>query len=141
MTDGVRDLGNGCLAYLQDCNQGSGWGWSNSGLIVDGDEALLVDTLRDEKLTAHMLDAYRDASGLAAGDISTLLNTHRDGDHTYGNRLMRHARILATPECARGIAERPPGVFKTLLDSRPQARHLNSPGSTQRCRPTCSSRA
>lgn len=39
MTDGVRDLGNGCFAYLQDCNQGSGWGWSNSGLIVDGAQA------------------------------------------------------------------------------------------------------
>lgn len=120
MNDGVRDLGNGCFAYLQDCNQGSGWGWSNSGLIVDGDQALLIDTLRDERLTAHMLGAYRDATGLAARDIGTLLNTHRDGDHTYGNRLMEHARILATPECARGIAERPPSAFKTLLDNRPK---------------------
>jgi glyoxylase-like metal-dependent hydrolase (beta-lactamase superfamily II) len=33
---------------------------------------------------------------------------------------MAHARILATPECARGIAERPPSVFKALLDNRPQ---------------------
>lgn len=120
MEDGVRDLGRGCYCFCQDCNQGSGWGWSNSGLVVDGDQALLVDTLRDEKLTAKMLAGYQAATGLKARDIGTLVNTHRDGDHTYGNRLMSHARIIASPECARGIAERPPRIFAELLEKRPQ---------------------
>ena len=120
MADGIRDFGNGCLCYLQDCNQGSGWGWSNSGLIVDGDQALLVDTLRDEKLTRTMLDAYQGATGLAATEIGTLVNTHADGDHTFGNRLMEHARILATPECKQGIIDRPPSVFQNALENRPQ---------------------
>jgi cyclase len=120
MADGVRDFGNGCLCYLQDCNQGSGWGWSNSGLIVDAGEALLVDTLRDERLTHTMLESYRKATGLAPRDIGTLVNTHSDGDHTFGNRLMEHARILATPECKTGIAERGPTMFQRLLDNRPQ---------------------
>ena len=39
---GVEDLGNGLLAYVQP--DGS-WGWSNAGLITDGDRTLLVDTL------------------------------------------------------------------------------------------------
>ena len=33
-TKGLHDLGTGCFAYLQP--DGS-WGWSNAGLIVDGD--------------------------------------------------------------------------------------------------------
>ena len=39
---GVEDLGGGQYAFIQP--DGS-WGWSNAGLIVDGDECLLVDTL------------------------------------------------------------------------------------------------
>ena len=38
----LHDLGHGNFAYTQ--LPGS-WGWSNSGLIADGDESLLIDTL------------------------------------------------------------------------------------------------
>jgi cyclase len=118
--EGVYDLGNGAFAYLQDCNKGSGWGWSNSGLITDHEESLLVDTLRDEKLTLTMLNSYRDATGLSAREIGTLVNTHRDGDHTYGNRLMSHARIVASEACARQLRERPPSDFVAMLRNRPE---------------------
>jgi cyclase len=118
--EGVYDLGRGAFAYLQDCNKGSGWGWSNSGLITDHEESLLVDTLRDEKLTVTMLDAYRDATGLSAREIGTLVNTHRDADHCYGNRLMNHARIIASEACARQMRERPPSAITALLRNRPQ---------------------
>jgi cyclase len=118
--DGVVEIGNGAFCYLQDTNRGSGWGWSNSGLLVDSGEALLVDTLRDENLTNTMLNAYLDATGLRPKDIGTLVNTHHDGDHTYGNRLMEHARIMATKECAEMLAKRPPSMLQNLLDNRPQ---------------------
>ena len=42
-TKGLHDLGNGCWAWLQP--DGS-WGYSNAGLIVDGKDSLLVDTVR-----------------------------------------------------------------------------------------------
>ena len=51
-TKGLHDIGNGVYAYLQP--DGS-WGWSNAGLIVDGDQSLLVDTLFDLKLTESVL--------------------------------------------------------------------------------------
>ena len=57
-TKGLHDLGNGCYAWLQP--DGS-WGYSNAGLIVDGKESLLVDTLFDLKLTREMLDGMRKA--------------------------------------------------------------------------------
>ena len=39
---GLQQVGDGLYAYLQP---DGGWGWSNAGLIVDGDSTMLVDTL------------------------------------------------------------------------------------------------
>jgi glyoxylase-like metal-dependent hydrolase (beta-lactamase superfamily II) len=91
-TKGVKDIGNGVWAYLLP--DGS-WGWSNAGLIVDGDQTLLVDTLFDLKLTAEMLADLRRAVP-AAEHINTLFNTHHNGDHTFGNQLVEGAEIIAT---------------------------------------------
>ena len=33
-TKGLHEVGNGVYAYLQP---DGGWGWSNAGLLVDGD--------------------------------------------------------------------------------------------------------
>ena len=117
--EGVHDLGDGMFAYLQDPNQGSGWGYANSGLITDHEESLLIDTMRDENFTRRMLDAYLDATGLATRDIGTLVNTHRDADHTFGNRLMSHANIIASKACAEGMKQLSPELTRTMLASRP----------------------
>lgn len=89
---GLHELGNGCWAYLQP--DGS-WGWSNSGFITDGETAVLVDTLFDLKQTADMLATLR-ATIPAAASIDILVNTHADADHTFGNQLVKDARIIAT---------------------------------------------
>lgn len=104
---GLHDLGNGCWAYLLP--DGS-WGWSNAGLIADGDQTLLVDTLFDLPMTAEMLAGMRDAVP-AASDIGTLVNTHANGDHTFGNKLVENAEIVASADCAEEMLERPPEVF------------------------------
>ena len=97
-TRGLHDLGNGLWAYLLP--DGS-WGWSNAGLIVDGDRTLLVDTLFDLKLTAEMLESMR-RSIPAAARIGTLVNTHHNGDHTFGNQLVGGAQIIA-PTPSKGL--------------------------------------
>jgi cyclase len=79
----LHELGNGIYAYTQ--LPGS-WGWSNAGLITDGDQSLLVDTLFDEKITAEMLESMRRATS-AASRIGTVVNTHGNGDHRYGKSL------------------------------------------------------
>ena len=90
---GLHDLGNGNWAYLLP--EGT-WGWSNAGLITDGDQSLLVDTLFDLPLTNEMLAAMKDATGAGAEDIQTLVNTHANGDHTFGNELVVNAEIIAS---------------------------------------------
>ncbi len=90
-TKGLHDLGNGCYAYLQPDGT---WGYSNSGLVVDGGEALLVDTLMDLKLTREMLDRMRAAVPVSE-KIGTLVNTHSNPDHTNGNQLVTGAQIIS----------------------------------------------
>jgi glyoxylase-like metal-dependent hydrolase (beta-lactamase superfamily II) len=105
------DLGQGLFAYLQG---DGGWGWSNAGLIVDGDQSLLIDTLFDEPLTQTMLDRMRDATGLKAADIDVVVNTHANGDHTHGNALLDNAAIIASEASAREMAEFTPQTLAML---------------------------
>ena len=57
-TKGLHGLGNGCYGYLQP---DGGWGYSNTGLIEDQGQCLLVDTLVDLPIDPQY--AGRDAEG------------------------------------------------------------------------------
>jgi glyoxylase-like metal-dependent hydrolase (beta-lactamase superfamily II) len=106
---GVHDLGDGCLAYLQP---DGGWGWSNAGLVVGDGASLLVDTLFDLHLTRRMLDALD--SHTRAAPIATLVNTHANGDHCYGNQLVERAEIIASAATAHEMTEVPPSMMAAL---------------------------
>ena len=110
-TKGLHDLGNGCYAWLQP--DGS-WGYSNAGLIVDGEETLLVDTLFDLKLTREMLAGMRKAVPQASR-IGTVFNTHGNGDHTFGNQLVKDARIVATHGTLADMEHRPPEQLHAMM--------------------------
>jgi glyoxylase-like metal-dependent hydrolase (beta-lactamase superfamily II) len=111
-TKGWHDLGGGCYAYLQP--DGS-WGLNNAGLIRDGSQGLLVDTLYDLNLTGEMLAGI---PGFAPGlKIDTLVNTHANGDHTFGNEKAGAARIVATKACAEEFSAVPPAMMAGLLQS------------------------
>jgi glyoxylase-like metal-dependent hydrolase (beta-lactamase superfamily II) len=101
---GLYDLGTGCYAWIQPDGT---WGYSNSGLIADSGESLLVDTLYDLPKTQEMLDGYRKVVP-AAQNIGTLVNTHSNGDHYFGNQLVHAPRIVASRACAEEMAQRPP---------------------------------
>jgi hypothetical protein len=62
-TKGLHDLGNDIYAYLQPDGT---WGWSNAGLITDGEASLLIDTLFDLRLTGEMLGTMRRSLPAAA---------------------------------------------------------------------------
>lgn len=108
---GLEDLGHGCFAYMQP--DGS-WGYSNAGLVTDGEASLLVDTLFDLPLTQAMLDAMRDAAP-AAREIDTLVNTHANGDHCYGNSLVGDAVIIASKQTAEEFEAVPPAVMAQMI--------------------------
>jgi glyoxylase-like metal-dependent hydrolase (beta-lactamase superfamily II) len=114
-TRGLHEIGEGIYAYLQP---DGGWGWSNAGLVVDGEASLLVDTLFDLRLTAEMLDTMR-AAVPAARSIGTVVNTHANGDHCWGNQLVRDAEIVGSRACAEEMAELPPALLAALTASPP----------------------
>lgn len=92
---GLTEVGPGVHAWLQP---NGAWGESNAGLIVGDGESLLVDTLWDLRLTRRMLDAMRPL--VAGAPIRTLVNTHGDGDHWFGNELVGANEIVATEAAA-----------------------------------------
>jgi len=114
---GLHDLGNGCYAYLQP--DGS-WGWSNAGLVVDGGESLLVDTLFDLRLTGEMLAAMRRAEPGATARIDTLVNTHSNGDHCNGNELVEGAEIIASVAAAEEMKHESPATMRQFKEAAPR---------------------
>jgi len=119
-TRGVHEVGDGLYAYLQP---DGGWGWSNAGLVVDGESTLLVDTLYDLALTEQMLTAMRRAVP-AAARIDTLVNTHANGDHCYGNQLVGGARIVSSQLTAAEMSELPPAAMAALVEQAPKMGRL-----------------
>ncbi|HTZ85298.1 MAG TPA: MBL fold metallo-hydrolase [Solirubrobacteraceae bacterium] len=117
---GLHDVGNGLYGYLQP---DGGWGWSNAGLVVDGEVSLLIDTLFDLNLTEEMLGAMRRAVP-AAARIDTVVNTHANGDHCYGNQLVGEALIVASKHTAEEMSELPPAAMAELVRAAPQMGEL-----------------
>jgi cyclase len=112
----LTEVASGAWAYVAPTG---GWGWSNAGLIVDGDATLLVDTLFDRPLTEAMLAAMR-ASVPAAASIDTIVNTHANGDHCYGNRAAGAAEIVTSSRSAAEMDEVPPALLAGFVAAAPQ---------------------
>jgi len=120
-TKGLHDLGNSVYAYLQPNGT---WGWSNAGIVVDGDASLLIDTLFDLKLTRDMLDTMR-KSIPAAAHIDMVVNTHANGDHCWGNELVAGAQIIASARTAEEMNTAiSPTMVATLLKRAPELGQL-----------------
>ena len=110
---GLHPLAQGAYAWLAPHGT---WGWSNAGLIVDGEESLLVDTLYDLDLTEEMLRKMR-AAEPATKSIGTLINTHANGDHCHGNELVTGAEIIASAASALEMNELTPEAMAVIMQS------------------------
>ncbi len=100
------------------------WGWvqpngglgeSNAGLVVGDGEALLVDTLWDERLTAVMLAAMEPVLERSGAPIAQLFNTHGDGDHWYGNGLLgAGVEMIASSPAVEQMRAEPPSLLTRM---------------------------
>jgi glyoxylase-like metal-dependent hydrolase (beta-lactamase superfamily II) len=106
---GRHEVADGVHAWLQP---DGGWGLSNAGYVARDGAGLLVDTLFDLRLTREMLDGLRPFTDRAP--IGTVVNTHANGDHCYGNSLLPGARVVASDAAAREMDEVPPAVLAGL---------------------------
>lgn len=111
---GLVEVGDGVFAYLQP---DGGWGWSNAGLVSDGNRSLLVDTLFDMTLTREMLDAMSPVTSTAP--IGTVVNTHANGDHCYGNGAVDAEEIITSESSAREMDDVPATLLAGMLEMAP----------------------
>jgi glyoxylase-like metal-dependent hydrolase (beta-lactamase superfamily II) len=80
--------------------------------VVGDGASLLVDTLFDLQLTQQMLDSLTPFTRSAP--IRSLVNTHANGDHCYGNELVAGAEIIASTAAAHEMTEVPPEMLAAL---------------------------
>jgi len=114
---GLHELGNGTWAYLQP---DGAMGLSNAGLVVGDGASLLVDTLFDLHLTAALLDAV--APIVASHPLRVAVNTHPNGDHTFGNQLLpADATIWSSESTAHDFDEYPPEAMAHMQQQSPGA--------------------
>lgn len=119
---GLYKIADGTYAYLQA--PGS-WGLSNSGLVVAGNAAMLIDTLFTLDLTRGMLNTI--AAELPQVSITTLVNTHANGDHCWGNQLLPHAEIVGSAGMAGEMPhEIGPAAMANMLTQSPPDSPLGS---------------
>ena len=113
---GICDLGNNIYCYLQP---DGGWGWSNAGLIVDGDESLIVDTLFDEDLTLEMLKSMKTVEPKAIKNVIALVNSHSNGDHCNGNNCVKTKEIISSKATLDEMSHESPEMMATLIKEAP----------------------
>ena len=114
---GLSDLGNNIYCYLQP---DGGWGWSNAGLIADGDESLIVDTLFDEDLTVEMLDSMKSAEPKGMKNIRALINSHSNGDHCNGNNCVDTDEVISSEATLEEMSHESPEMMAALLKQAPE---------------------
>ncbi len=99
---GLHEVAEDVLAWLQP---NGGWGESNAAVVLTDVETVLIDTLWTPALTRRMLDAI---AARTSAPIRTLINTHSDGDHTWGNQLLAGAEIVSTRAAGEIMRAEPP---------------------------------
>ena len=107
--EGLYDLGADCYAWIVP--NGS-WGEANAGLVLGDGEAVLVDTLWDVPNTQVMLETINQT--LNHPQIRTVINTHADGDHWWGNQLLPNAKFITSRASQAEMRHKRPGQMLAL---------------------------
>ena len=110
-TSGPHNLGGDCHAWLLGDGR---WGESNSGLVRGAGVSLLIDTHLDLAHTAQMLEG--NAALTEHHPIRTLVHTHSDGDHWFGNELVAgpEVEIIASEAAAASMTPEAAQELTTL---------------------------
>ena len=106
----LRELARDVYACLQPDR---GLGTSNSGLLNRGG-GLVVDTFWDLPHTRQMIDTY---ARVWKAPARRVVNTHRNGDHCWGNQLFPDAEIIGHRLCAAEFGKERPEFMQTLRSS------------------------
>lgn len=97
---GLHRLAEDTYAYLRPPGT---WGFSNCGLVVAGDQALLFDTQFDVPSTRMLIEVI--TAAVPAVTVTTVVNSHANGDHCWGNQLFPDAQIVSSAASAHEMTQ------------------------------------
>jgi glyoxylase-like metal-dependent hydrolase (beta-lactamase superfamily II) len=96
-------------------------GYSNSGLVAGDEASLVVDTLFDLRMTGELLAAI--APIVTDHPLQLAVNTHANGDHTFGNVLLPgDTSIWASAATAAEFDQHPPEAMAAAQRGDPLGR-------------------
>mgnify|MGYP000010200992 CR=1 FL=1 len=106
---GLYEIGPGIHAWMQPNGSTSE---SNCGVITSNGETLIFDTAFDLRLTRHIIKAIEPITSKAP--VTQVINSHANGDHTYGNQLFPGAEIIATHACKEEFKHEDPRLPRAV---------------------------
>jgi cyclase len=93
----VLEIADGVFAYIQP--DGSWW-INNTGFIVAEHSVVSIDACSTQRRTRTYLDTI---ASVTPAPVTTLINTHHHGDHTYGNSEFGDVTIIGHERCRAEI--------------------------------------
>lgn len=99
MATTLAEVAEGFFAYTQ--SDGTWW-INNTGFAVGSRGVVSVDACATQTRTRAYLDAIRAVTGQP---VTTLVNTHHHGDHTFGNCLFPGATIVAHEKARQAMRD------------------------------------
>ncbi|MFF4254545.1 MBL fold metallo-hydrolase [Streptomyces sp. NPDC001663] len=105
LPDGLTPVADGL--HLWAPGHAGTWGFANCLLITSGERAALVDTPYDRPMTEALIAAARPVLPAGAAAVRMIVNTHVNGDHTFGNGCFPGAEIIATKASAEHLCREP----------------------------------
>jgi cyclase len=89
----LHEVSPGVYAYLQP--DGSWW-INNTGFVVGDRSVVSIDACSTQRRTRAYLDRI---AAVTPAPVTTLINTHHHGDHTYGNCVFGPVTIIGHEQC------------------------------------------
>lgn len=106
----LREVADGVHAYEQ---LPGGWCLNNAGLIADGGDAVLVDTVATRARAAHL---RAEVLRVAPAGPRYVVNTHFHGDHVFGNADFAPAAVVAHHRTGSDMVEAGLGLTRLWPD-------------------------
>jgi len=89
----LAEVGDGVFAYIQP--DGS-WYINNTGFVAGRSSVISIDACSTERRTRAFLDRI---ASVTSAPVTTLVNTHHHGDHTFGNSVFGPVTIVGHENC------------------------------------------
>ena len=115
-TRGLHEAADG--VWRGSLQPDGGWGWSNAGLARRGRRCACSWTPCSTSASRpRCWDEMRSGGRSRRPRIDTVVNTHANGDHCYGNALLDGSEIISTARCAEEMLQLPPSSMAAMMRS------------------------